>query len=258
MTQLDFPSQKMSLIQPVYNDGKIIAIEISPGKMGMKNVQGPYAHPQNCFFKTEESVELPISDFDDGTIRVIATQYLKATGFAGFFRYDRERKIPTEEPNHIEIFMDTGARIASPEIAYTKSIGTCMGLSMYQPCTKQGALYHIGGSDSKSIDKFCEAVTREVNRLGQGIQAHFVSGLATIDEESLIEIMNSRIEGLRKLDSYPDKITSIEPIFCNAVGEYIALFSLDSNTGKIAIEKKQLSHEELNRVDILLQAVFRK
>ena len=179
-----------------------------------------------------------------------AKEYLKRIGFTGHICYDSGRIIETEEPDHLEVFMGTGIGMKSPEIAYTRNIGTCQGIGFYNRNTKQGSLFHIPGAEESSVQWIKDVIDSQIKKLGEGLDAMFVSGLDTIDNESLKEIQTAREESIEYIDRHKSHFNKFETGLCEKLGEYISYFSLDAGTGIYRIEKEILSIEKLVRMDI--------
>lgn len=149
----------------------------------------------------------------------------------------------------IEVPMGSGVQTAAPELVYTKNIGTCMGLCFYKRESKEGALYHIGGSEDWSVDVFGETVHSEVKRLESGIYVCFVSGFAAIDSESQRKIKQARARGMEILGEYGHAFSGVEKHFCMAPGQYISYFGLDCRTGRFDVKKMQLSKSAMIAMD---------
>ncbi len=245
-------NQESCLVQ-VNSDASMYEIKVSLGYVGLKNTEGPYADPRQCFFKDGPSITLKVKTNNPQEHFSAAVSYLKRIGINRKIdvEYDPTNSFETEEPNHVEVFMGTGIEVASPQVAYTRNIGTCLGIGFYNPKTKKGSLSHIDGAEDSSVKNLADLLDKECDRLGEGINAHFVSGLATIDNKSLNEIFVARQKAEKLFTDYQQKLNKVEMTLCQKVGEYIKLFSLDAKTGLFTAEIDIVPHDRLVKMDIM-------
>lgn len=229
-------------------EGSLYSIVISFGLLSQKG-NGPYASPRDCFFKARESFVLKTNVDPSEDPLEIANKYLAKIHFAGNVGYDPSCSLETEEPHHIEVFMGTGAYIKSPGVAYTRDIGPCMGIGFYNPRRKMGSLFHIAGADDSSIQGLAKILDAEVTRLGSRLDVRFVSGLGTIDPEALAQINDSRQKAKELLGQYAQHFSNVGITLCEAVGEIIKYFSLNSKTGLYTITKDIIPYEKLVEMD---------
>jgi len=245
-------NEKSCLVQPI-GDRPSYRVRVSIGYVGLKNTQGPYAEPRQCFFKETSSATLKTRTNNPDEQLTIVVRHLQRLGLGGGINigYDPDNSFETEEPNHLEVFMGMGVRVLSPEVAYTRDIGTCLGIGLYSPKTKKGSLFHIAGAEDSSIRTLADILAEEVDRLRGHLNAHFVSGLAIIDDESQSEIYNARQEAEKLLVQYQERLNKVERTLCETVGETIEFFSLDTKTGLFTVKTDMIPHHVLVEMDNL-------
>lgn len=228
---------------------KPLKILVSVGNLGLKNSEGPWAAPRDCFFKERPSKKLKVRTKNPEEHISAATTYLKQIGIKGEFDigYDPENSIETEEPGHTEVFMGTGAYASSPGVLYTQGLATCLGMGFYSPSRKEGSLFHIAGSGGSSVKMLESVVRTETERLGKGLIAHFASGLATTDEDALNDIQNARKRAEEIFSGY--RFQRLESTICVNPMEYVLILSLNTKSGTFKSKKATVTPEKLRELE---------
>lgn len=217
-------------------------MEYIPDKGGV--VTEHFKHPKKGFVYYFKQIGEPEMHRLDGKPIKSVRNHIK--------NYARNKKINIVKPedifSHEELFfckveMCTARTTEPPGGLYSTNIATCMGISLYNSETKYTHLFHTPGCDEEMMplifghldNRLLEQETKMNN-----IEVNIASGLVTLGDEEVVEIISEARDGL--LEYFFSKNINPKIHFAENRGESIRYMSINPNNGFVEAIKEHVAY----------------